>query len=257
MGAALLKGWVRDGLSPIVAVEPQPSAVVRKFAAANRIALLGEIDEAIHLRPKACVIALKPQILKTEAERLRPIADSGALMLSIAAGTGIATLRRAWGRKAIIVRAMPNTPGAIGRGICALYAPKGTSPGNRRRAAQLLAGLGTTLWVKIETLIDAVTAVSGSGPAYVFLFVESLAAAAVAEGLPRDIAERLACETVAGAGALLLADKGAPAELRRDVTSPGGTTEAALRVLMQDDALARLLARAVSAARLRAAELRG
>ena len=176
-------------------------------------------------------------------------------MVSIAAGTGIPSLRKAWGRTSII-RAMPNTPGAIGKGITALYAPRGVAREKRRLAERLMAGLGETFWVDREEWIDTVTAVSGSGPAYVFLFAEALADAARAQGLPDRIADRLARATVSGAGALLEVDLRATAELRADVTSPGGTTEAALRVLMKKATLAKLVAQAVAAANTRARELR-
>jgi pyrroline-5-carboxylate reductase len=256
MGSALLRGWAAQGIAPLAAIEPVPSAELRAFARRHRIGLLSSIEEASGASIGACVVALKPQILRTEAIRLAPIARSGTLMLSIAAGTGIASLRRAWGQKARIVRAMPNMPGAIGQGISALYAPRGIGPAERARAEALLAGLGPTLWVAREELIDSVTAVSGSGPAYVFLLVECLARAAQEQGLPASVAERLARATISGAGALLQADPRAPALLRRDVTSPGGTTEAALKVLMGDDALAKLVGHAVAAARARATALR-
>jgi pyrroline-5-carboxylate reductase len=216
--------------------------------------LLKGIEDTANLRVAACVVALKPQILRNEAARLRPVAASGALMLSIAAGTSIAGLRKAWGRQALIVRAMPNTPGAIGRGITALYAPPAISAVLRARAEALVGGLGDTIWVGREGLIDAVTAVSGSGPAYVFLMAECLARAARNLGFSAEIAGTLARATISGAGALLDADPREFAALRRDVTSPGGTTEAALGVLMKDDALGKLLLEAVSAARARATE---
>ncbi|MGH6876967.1 MAG: pyrroline-5-carboxylate reductase [Rhizomicrobium sp.] len=256
MGSALLKGWVARGIEPIAAVEPVPHADLRRFARRHRILLRNRIEETGGLCVAACVVALKPQILQTEAPRLRPIAQSGALMISIAAGTGIASLRKAWGRNACIVRAMPNTPGSIGQGISALFAPRNAPARARAHAQSLLAGLGETCWVTREELIDAVTAVSGSGPAYAFLMAESLGRAARAEGLPRRVADRLARATISGAGALLDADPREPADLRRDVTSPGGTTEAALKVLMENDALGKLIAEAVSAARGRAVELR-
>jgi pyrroline-5-carboxylate reductase len=205
---------------------------------------------------KVCVAALKPQILKTEAVKLARIAQSGTLMLSIAAGTSTATLYKAWGSQARIIRAMPNTPGAIGRGISALYAGRNAKPADHKFAQKLLAALGETLWVDHEDLIDIVTVVSGSGPAYVFLLTEALAAAAEAEGMPRPLAEKLARATIIGSGALLDADPRAPAELRRDVTSPHGTTEAALEILMAENGLAQLLVRAVAAARARAVALR-
>jgi pyrroline-5-carboxylate reductase len=150
---------------------------------------------------------------------------------------------------------MPNTPGAVGEGISALYAPKNVSTTDRKLAQSLLAALGETVWVKRETDIDSVTAVSGSGPAYVFLLVEALAAAALAQGLPKDVAMKLARQTIIGSGALLLSDPASVEELRRAVTSPKGTTEAAMRVLMAKDGMPKLIGRAVDAARKRAKEL--
>lgn len=256
MGGALLKGWVASGIASAAVVEPAPSSELQRFVRRERIRLLDSVEALAGLPVSACVAALKPQILLSEARQLRPIAQSGALMISIAAGTSIATLRKAWGRETTIVRAMPNMPGAIGRGISALYAPRGTAERFRVRARLLMAGLGETLWVGRETLIDSVTAVSGSGPAYVFLLTECLARAAREQGLPEHLANRLARVTVSGAGALLESDDREPASLRSDVTSPGGTTEAALAVLTGNDALERLMAKAVAAARARAAELR-
>jgi pyrroline-5-carboxylate reductase len=255
MGGALLKGWLSQGLGPIAVVEPAPSPEIRALAHRANIRFLDTVEDAAGLRILACVIALKPQILRTESVRLTAIASSGALMLSIAAGTSIAALRKAWGRQALIVRAMPNTPGAIGRGITALYAPPHISKAQRAHAEALVSGLGETIWVGKESSIDAVTAVSGSGPAYVFLFAECLERAARSQGFSAEIAAKLARATISGVGALLDADSREPAALRRDVTSPGGTTQAALAVLMKDDALARLLAETVSAARSRATEL--
>ncbi|HEY0106872.1 MAG TPA: NAD(P)-binding domain-containing protein, partial [Rhizomicrobium sp.] len=162
MGGALLQGWVARGFAPIVVVEPSPSRELKAFAAKHRIALFADVAAIASVRPRACVVALKPQVLKAEAPALRGIAESGATMISIAAGTSIASLRKAWGAKARIVRAMPNTPGAIGRGITGLYAAKTATPKDCRRADDLLAALGQTVWVKSESGIDAVTAVSGS-----------------------------------------------------------------------------------------------
>jgi pyrroline-5-carboxylate reductase len=255
MGGALLKGWVSRGIGPVVAVEPSPSVAIRAFAKKHRVALFARVDAIGTICPRACLVALKPQILKTEVAALKPVAQSGALMLSIAAGTSIAAMRRAWDGNARIVRAMPNTPGSIGRGITALYAGKGTTAKDRALAGTLLAALGETVWVKQESDIDVVTAVSGSGPAYVFLLVEALAAAAEAEGLPRALAEKLARATITGSGALLDADPSPPETLRRNVTSPHGTTEAALKILMAKNGFAPLLRRAVAAARRRAREL--
>jgi pyrroline-5-carboxylate reductase len=253
MGGALLKGWLARGLGPVLVIEPNPSPELKRLAR-HDVTLLKSIDDAPK-KLRACVIALKPQVLKTEAVRLRAIAESGAPMISIAAGSSIRLMSRAWGKSARIIRTMPNTPGSIGEGISALYAAPNVTLRDRKLAESLLAALGETVWVKRETDIDAVTAVSGSGPAYVFLLVECLEEAARKEGLPPSIAHRLARQTIIGAGALLKADD-APAEaLRRNVTSPHGTTEAALGVLMAKDGLAPLIKRAVSAARRRAREL--
>jgi pyrroline-5-carboxylate reductase len=255
MGQALLAGWTQRGIGPLIAVEPSPSKQLKSFAKKHHVALFARVDSIDSVRASACIVALKPQILKNEQAKLSAIAQSGALMLSIAAGTNTATLRTAWGPQARIVRAMPNTPGAIGRGITALFAAKGATARDKVLASRLLAALGQTLWVKSEADIDAVTAVSGSGPAYVFLLVEALAEAAMAEGLPRALAEKLARVTVTGSGALLDLDPSTATVLRRNVTSPGGTTEAALKVLMARNGLSALLRRAVKAAHRRAREL--
>jgi len=252
MGGAMLQGWLATGLGPVIAVEPNPASQLKKIKGVRFVDAIEAIPAG---KIRACVIALKPQILRTEAARLRSVAERGAPMISIAAGTSIATLRKAWGAKAHILRAMPNTPGAIARGITAIFRGPNATDADCRLAERLLASLGQTFWVGREKLIDVTTAVSGSGPAYVFLMVEALADAAEAEGMPRAEAEKLARATITGAGALLDADERAPEALRRDVTSPGGTTEAALRVLMDSKGLKALMARAVSAANRRAGEL--
>ena len=254
MGGALLTGWLKTGANSIAVVEPKPSAGLRKLAKAKKITLFS-VPSQIGRTPSVCVVAIKPQVLKGEAPALASFAAKGALMISIAAGTSIASLSRAWGKKARIIRAMPNTPGAIGAGITGLYASKGATAADKKRATALLSALGETLWVSREGLIDSVTAVSGSGPAYLFLMAEALTEAGVAEGLPRAQAEKLARATVSGAGALLAADPSPASALREAVTSPGGTTAAALAVLMADDGLTGLMKRAVKAARKRAEEL--
>ncbi len=255
MGGALLKGWLKNGLKSVSVVEPKPSAELRRLAKAKKISLFA-VPSSVKQKPSVCVIAVKPQVLKGEAETLAGFAQNGALMISIAAGTSVAALAKAWGKKARIIRAMPNTPGAIGQGISGLYAARGATASDKKRAASLLSALGETLWVAKEELIDSVTAVSGSGPAYLFLMAEALTEAGVAEGLPRAQAEKFARATVSGAGALLAADKSPASALREAVTSPGGTTAAALSVLMADDGLIALVKRAVKAARKRAEELR-
>jgi pyrroline-5-carboxylate reductase len=254
MGSALLKGWRAKKIKPIIVVEPKPSAQVKSLARAKAITLVAAPSQVKAKRIDACIVAIKPQVLKGEAPALAAVAQSGTLMLSIAAGPSVAALQTAWGKKARIIRAMPNTPGAIGSGITGLYAAKSATAADRRKADALLSALGETLWVKSEDLIDSVTAVSGSGPAYVFHLAEAMAAAGVAAGLKAADAERLARATVAGAGALLAADKSGAGVLRQAVTSPGGTTAAALAVLMPE--LTGLMTRAIAAAKKRAEELR-
>jgi pyrroline-5-carboxylate reductase len=255
MGSALLQGWLKNGIEPISVVEPKPSPELRRMARAKKISLFAAPSQ-VKLKPSVCVVAIKPQVLKGEASALADFASQGALMISIAAGTSVASLAKAWGGKVRIIRAMPNTPGVVGAGITGLYAAKGTTAADRKRAASLLSALGETEWVAREELIDSVTAVSGSGPAYLFLMAEALTEAGIAEGLSRAQAEKFARATVAGAGALLAADKSPASSLREAVTSPGGTTAAALSVLMAQNGLVALMKRAVRAARKRAEELR-
>ncbi|HWC62313.1 MAG TPA: pyrroline-5-carboxylate reductase [Rhizomicrobium sp.] len=253
MGSALLQGWLKHAAGAVTAVEPKPSPALKALGRKKKIRLLHTLPVGKFV---ACVVAIKPQVLKEEAPLLAGIAEAGALMISIAAGTDTGLLSKAWGGKARIIRAMPNTPGAIGKGITGLYAGTGATAADRKRAEALLSALGETVWVAKEELIDSVTAVSGSGPAYLFLMAEALAEAGAAEGLPRALAEKLARATVSGAGALLAADKSSASALREAVTSPGGTTAAALSVLMAEDGLRPLIKRAVHAARKRAEALR-
>jgi pyrroline-5-carboxylate reductase len=254
MGSALLKGWLANGVKAITVVEPRAAPELRKLAKSKKITLF-TVPSEVKKKPAVCVVAIKPQVLRGEAAALASFAQSGALMISIAAGTSVAALTDAWGKKARIIRAMPNTPGAIGAGITGLYAARGVTPADKKRAEKLLSALGETEWVAKEALIDSVTAVSGSGPAYLFLMAEALTEAGIAEGLSEAQAEKFARATVAGAGALLAADKSPASALREAVTSPGGTTAAALSVLMADDGLIALMKRAVRAARERAEEL--
>jgi pyrroline-5-carboxylate reductase len=252
MGRALIRGWIKAGLSPITAVEPNPSPQLKRLKGPNLISDLRHLPRA---RWRACVVALKPQILRAEAAKLKSIAGSGTLMISIAAGTGVAFMAKHWGRKTRIVRAMPNTPGGIGRGITALYAAPTATARDRTLAKSLLSAIGQTVWLKREALIDAATAVSGSGPAYVFALVDALAKAGIAAGLPPETAAVLARATVAGSGALLDADPRDAGQLVSDVATPGGTTEAALKILLAKNGLEALMTRAVAAAKARAEEL--
>ena len=256
MGGALVKGWLAaKRFSAIHVVEPQPSDAVKALAGAHEISLHPQFDAGAMPPLAAIVLAIKPQVLKGEAPLLHGLGKTGALILSIAAGVTTATLGAGLGSEARLVRAMPNTPGAIGRGITVMYAPPGLKSEDRALAEALTDPLGKTLWLTDETLMDAVTAVSGSGPAYVFLMAEALAEAGRAQGLDGVTADRLARATMSGAGALLDADARPAAELRKEVTSPGGTTEAALDVLMASDGLSELIRRAIAAATARGRHL--
>jgi len=256
MGGALLKGWLAGKSGPVIVVEPKPSAELRALAKKKSITLVASPSKVRAKKISVCLVALKPQILKHQAGELARFAQEGALMISVAAGTHTSLLFEAWGNEARIIRAMPNTPGAIGQGISGLFAAPGAKKGDKKQAEGLLSVLGQTVWVAKEDLIDSVTALSGSGPAYLFLMAEAMTEAGVAEGLPREQAERLARATVAGAGALLAKDPSPARQLREAVTSPNGTTEAALKVLMTKNGLMSLMKRAIHAARKRAEELR-
>ena len=252
MGGAMLSGWLAQGLDArrVVAIEPQPSDDIRASAA-----------KGVRLNPSAkdigdvaaLVVALKPQAFREAGPGLRPFAGPSTLVVSIMAGMTIASIVEVVGGN--VVRAMPNTPAAIGRGITVAVAAKNVGDAQRRIADALLRATGVVEWVEDEALMDAVTAVSGSGPAYVFLLAEELAHAGVEAGLPEALATKLARETLAGAGELLHRSDLSAASLRQNVTSPGGTTAAALAVLMADDGLEQLMERAVAAATKRSREL--
>jgi pyrroline-5-carboxylate reductase len=251
MGGAMLQGWLADaGLGAFVAVEPGP-APAAAHARVRQVADAAAIPA--DFAPDVVVFATKPQVMNDVVPAYRRFAR--ALFVSIAAGTTIATFERHLGAGIAIVRAMPNTPAAVGRGISGAYASPAVSPDQRALADRLLRSVGAVEWVASEALIDAVTAVSGSGPAYVFLLAEALADAGAKAGLPADLAQRLARATVAGAGELLHQAPESAEQLRKNVTSPNGTTAAALAVLMAADGFGPLLERAVAAAAKRAREL--
>ena len=255
MGGAMLQGWVALGLDPlrVTVLEPQPAEELVALAARRlRLNPPRPAPEA----PDVIVLAVKPRTAPEVAPILTPMIGPSTLVVSIMAGRTLAFLEGALPSKAI-VRAMPNTPAAIGRGITVAVANAGVGADQRALAHRLLAATGAVEWVSDEGLLDAVTAVSGSGPAYVFLLAENLARAGVAAGLPEALAARLAQTTVAGSGELLHRSGLDPATLRQNVTSPGGTTAAALAVLMADDGLYPLLERAVAAATRRGRELAG
>ncbi|MEM0949606.1 MAG: pyrroline-5-carboxylate reductase [Pseudomonadota bacterium] len=250
MGSALLAGWLAGGLSPsaVYVIDPAPSEW-----------LLGtgvRVNENLPTDPVMMIVAVKPQMMGEALPKISGFGGGGTVVLSIAAGTPIARFEDVFGAKTPVIRAMPNTPAAIGRGITALVGNAYADNDAVSLAETLLSAVGDTVRISAEAQMDAVTAVSGSGPAYVFHLIETLAAAGAAHGLPYDLAERLARATVAGAGALAEASDEDPAQLRVNVTSPGGTTQAALEVLMDDETgFPALLAQAVGSAAKRSREL--
>ena len=255
MGGALLQGWLDQGVpaAAITVVEPDLSRA--RVARDRAVAVVSGPTDLPSSSPEVVVLAVKPQVVDATAPHYARFADAGAVVLSIAAGKTIASLAAHLGARAALVRAMPNTPAAVRRGISVAYGNAAADEGRRALCEELLAAVGVVLWIGDEALMDAVTAVSGSGPAYVFLMAECLARAGAEAGLPAAIAQRLARETIAGSGELLVRSGEPPELLRRNVTSPGGTTAAALAVLMADDALQALLGRAVHAAARRSREL--
>ncbi len=251
MGGAMLSGWLAQGLAPgrIAVIEPAPSPEISALAAKG-IRLNPSPEQAG--KADTLVIAVKPQSFRDAVPALKAFTDPSALVVSIMAGTTIASLQQV---ADAVVRAMPNTPAAIGRGITVAVAASKVSASQRAVADALLRAIGSVEWVDDEGLMDAVTAVSGSGPAYVFLLAEELARAGVAAGLPVALAAKLARETVAGSGELLHRSELDASALRQNVTSPGGTTAAALEVLMGAQGLQELMTRAVAAATRRSKEL--
>ncbi len=251
MGSALLAGWRERGLAPSVAVDPAPPSVpagIRLLRTADAIP-----DDFV---PAAVVLAVKPQ---SAAETLPAYARFAghAVFLSIMAGRTIAGIRRLLGPGAAVVRAMPNTPAAIRQGVTVGCAGPDVSEPRRVLCGRLLEAVGAVAWVEDEALLDAVTAVSGSGPAYVFLLAELMEKAAREQGLPPELARLLARRTVAGSGALLQTSEEDAAVLRQAVTSPKGTTERALSILMATDAWPALVSRAIAEATARSRELAG
>ena len=255
MGGALLQGWMALGLSPakVVVFEPQPSPDIAALT-----------ERGLRLNPPrdsvgeiaAAVVAVKPQIAPEVLASLAPFVAGTTVVLSIMAGRTLRFLADNLPRGAL-VRAMPNTPAAIGRGITVAVANPRVSPEQRALVDALLSAVGAVEWITDEALMDAVTALSGSGPAYVFLLAEAMARAGAAAGVPPRLAATLARATVSGAGELLNRSPLDAASLRQNVTSPGGTTAAALEVLMAEDGLERLMTAAIAAATKRSRDLAG
>ncbi len=252
MGSAMLQGWLDRGLDPgaVWVRDPNPSDWLRGLGV--------HLDEPDPAAPAVVLVAVKPQMMDDALPGVAAHGGGGTLFVSIAAGTPIARLEAALGAGTPIVRAMPNTPAAIGRGITALIGNAHVGEPGLALCETLLAAVGETVRLDLEGQMDAVTGVSGSGPAYVFHMIEALAAAGEAEGLAPDLAMQLAAATVSGAGALAAESGDSPARLRENVTSPAGTTAAGLAVLMDEtDGLAPLMRRTVAAAAARARELGG
>lgn len=259
MGSALLAGWRARGLDPahVWIVDPVPDAgrasgVPREHVVADA----GKLPKT--LSPRLLLLATKPQVVPDALPGLARFAGPGLIVLSIAAGTGMAEIAGGLGGAPTqIIRAMPNTPAAVGRAITAIYAGPEVEAESRILVGAMMAAAGDVVWLADEADLHAVTATSGSGPAYVFHLVECLAAAGEDQGLAPELANKLAVQTIIGAGRLLEAGDEDAATLRRNVTSPGGTTAAALDVLMTEDGLARLITEAVRAATRRSRELAG
>jgi pyrroline-5-carboxylate reductase len=250
MGSAMLEGWLAQGVPPasVWVVDPQPSEWLRATGV--------QVNAPLPANPAIALIAVKPQMMGAALPVLQGYGDGDTLILTVAAGTTIATYETALGGRTRLVRAMPNTPAAVGRGITAICGNRHATPADLDLAERLLSAVGQVVRLDGEHQMDAVTAVSGSGPAYVFHLIEALAAAGESEGLPADLAMRLARATVTGAGELAHRAPESAAQLRINVTSPGGTTAAALAVLMDPETgFPALLRRAVKAAADRGREL--
>ncbi len=250
MGSAMLAGWLERGLprEAVWVMDPAPSDWLRETGV--------HINAAVPERPAIVLVAVKPQVMGAALPTLKSHGGGDTLFISVAAGTSIATYEGLIGAGTPVIRAMPNTPAAVGRGITALTGNTEATPDHMAQAEALMQAVGQTVRLDSEAQMDAVTGVSGSGPAYVFHLIETLAAAGVAQGLSEDLAMRLAKATVAGAGALAEAAEDSPTQLRVNVTSPNGTTQAALEVLMDEaSGFTPLLKRAVAAAAKRSEEL--
>lgn len=257
MGGAMLAGWLERGVSQVVVVEPFAAA---RDTLAGKPGVTAVADAAAipaGFAPAAVILAIKPQEAAATLPAYARFAGPGTVFLSIMAGKTLAGMRALLGGDPAVVRAMPNTPAAVRQGFTVAYPGPGVTPAQRALVDTLLAAVGEVAWAEQEGWLDPVTAVSGGGPAYVFLLAEVMEAAARAEGLPPDLARRMARATVAGSGALLGASAEDAAALRKAVTSPKGTTERALAVLMAPEAWPALMERAIAAATARSRELAG
>jgi len=250
MGSALLQGWLANGVAAkaVTVLEPHPSA----WLSSAGVRLNADLPPA----PAMVILAVKPQMMGEALPSLQALGGGSTVFVSIAAGKSLAMIEATLGAGTPVVRAMPNTPAAVGQGITALIGNAFVPAPALDLARRLMAAMGETVMLDDESQMDAVTGVSGSGPAYVFHLIEALADAGVAQGLPPQMALKLARATVAGAGALAMAANESPSQLRINVTSPQGTTAAALKVLMDEtNGFPALISHAVKAAADRSREL--
>ena len=254
MGSAMLAGWREQGLAPSIAVDPAPEAA--QWAAPDLTVVPDAASIPAGFAPAAVVLAVKPQSAADALPQHVRFAGK-AVFLSIMAGRTIGGMRALLGEGAAIVRAMPNTPAAVRQGVTVACPSPGVAAAQRDLCDRLLQAIGVVTWIEDEGLLDPVTAVSGSGAAYVFLLAELMERAAIEQGVPPGLARLLARQTVSGSGALLAASAEDAAALRQAVTSPGGTTERALAVLMAPDAWPSALSRAIADATKRSRELAG
>ena len=252
MGAALLSGWREQGLSQTFVVDP--SADAQSLAGPGVSVLSDAALLPADFSPEAVILAVKPQMAASVLPRYARFASSG-IFISIMAGKTVQGVTQMTGGLSVVVRAMPNTPAAVRQGITVAFAGPDVSVAQQNLSGRLLSAVGEVAWVKDESMLDSVTAISGGGPAYVFLLTELLEQAGLDQGLPADLAKRMARLTIVGSAALLAASSETPGALRVAVTSPGGTTAEALKLLRADDALPKIFKAAIQAATDRSREL--
>ncbi len=254
MGGAMLSGWMERGVDPssVVVLDPRLEADMSAYLKKHGVRHISELPEIFS--PAVILLAVKPQMMDAVLPAVAPAVVSDTLVLSVAAGTRLARFEALFGAIPI-VRVMPNTPSQVGRGMSVACPNAQVIPVHRETVDELMRAIGDAAWIEDEDLMDAVTGVSGSGPAYVFYLAEALAKAGEEAGLPAELAAQLARQTVAGAGELLYRSELSPEVLRQNVTSPNGTTAAALNVLMADDGVQPVLTKAVQAAADRSREL--
>ncbi|MDX1736767.1 MAG: pyrroline-5-carboxylate reductase [Alphaproteobacteria bacterium] len=257
MGGAMLEGWLKEGIADkgVVIVDPWQNET---FASHDNVTYYNEAAQVpSDLNPEVIILAVKPQQMDDALAAYKKFATAQTLFISIAAGKTISYFEKHLGEEAVVIRSMPNTPAAIGQGITACYANHNTTEKQMELGLNLLKSVGEAYAVEDESQLDAVTALSGGGPAYVFYMIETMTKAGIEAGLPEELSARLALVTVAGAGQLAISSDDDPAQLRKNVTSPNGTTQEALSILMAEDGLQILMTEAIKAATRRSIELAG